>query len=328
MKMSILYYALLLMFVVSNDLPTRSEEIRKLRFMPQWLPQAQFAGYYVAAQKGIYKKYGIDIELIKGGPDRPSSVYIKNNSADIVTMFLSTAIKLKSSGTDIINIGQMVKKSALILVSRKSSQINSPYDFENKILGIWGSDFSIQPLALLRKFGVQARIVPQSETVNLFLMGGMDIASAMLYNEYHLIINSGIDEDELKTFNYGDYGLNFPEDGIYILKSKFDEDPEFGCNFVKASIEGWEYSFNNIEESVDIVMDYMKKSNVSINRPHQIWMIKKMQEIMIINDDNKKISPYLDGNEFKNVANQLHMLNIIDNIPEYKDFFIDCSSDA
>jgi len=76
-------------------------------------------------------------------------------------------------------------------------------------------------------------------------------------------------------------------------------------------------------------MDYMKKSNVSTNRPHQIWMIKKMQEIMIYNDDNKKkISTYLDENEFKNVANQLHILNIIGNKPEYKDFFIDCSSDA
>jgi len=70
------------------------------------------------------------------------------------------------------------------------------------------------------------------------------VASATWYNEYHTLINSGLDPDELTPFFFHEHGLNFPEDGIYTLEETLKRDPSLSCDFVKASIEGWVYAFS------------------------------------------------------------------------------------
>ena len=105
-----------------------------------------------------------------------------------------------------------------------------------------------------KKYNLQVKVIPQSFSVNLFLRDGVDVASAMWYNEYHTIINSGLNPDELTPFFFHEHGLNFPEDGIYTLEKTFKKDPALSCAFVKASIEGWLYAFSHPEEALDIVL--------------------------------------------------------------------------
>src|SRR5574341_1155888 len=88
-------------------------DLRKLSFIPQWVPQAQFAGYYVAYERGIYKKYGIDLTIVSGGPDRPSSDFLEAQKADFATMWLSIGIQRRVHGVRLVNIGQIIQRSAL-----------------------------------------------------------------------------------------------------------------------------------------------------------------------------------------------------------------------
>lgn len=199
--------------------------LRKTSFVTLWLPQAQFAGYYVACEKGIYKKYGLDVTIIDGGPDHTPFKLLEDMQAEFSVMWLSTAIEKKSGGVKLVNIAQVTQKSGLMLVAKKSSGIKRPEDINNKKVGLWDANFEIQPRAFFKKYNLNVRIVPQSYSVNLFLRDGVDVASAMWYNEYHTIINSGYDASELTTFFFYDYGLNSPEDGIYVLEETLDRDP-------------------------------------------------------------------------------------------------------
>lgn len=81
--------------------------------------------------------------------------------------------------------------------------------------------------------------------MNLFLLDGVDAASAMWYNEYHTIINSGVNAEELTVFHLAGYSLNFPEDGIYCLKKFVQNNPGLVRDFVQASLEGWQYTFDH-----------------------------------------------------------------------------------
>ena len=274
-----------LVIVVTFSVPDSSsaaelKQLRQLRFLPQWQPQAQFAGYYVAKDKGIYEKYGIDLIMLRGGPDFPPSEMLAGGKTDIATMFLSTAIQKRAKGIALVNIGQIVQRSGFILVARKSSGILAPGDLNGKKIGLW-PDSRLQALAFLRKNNVKAIIVPQANTVNLFLRGGVDAASAMWYNEYHTIINAGIDEAELTTFFFDKYGLNFPEDGIYALEENVRKNRGLYCNFIKASLEGWRYAFQHPEEALDIVMRYVKEARLGTNSTHQKWMLARMKDIII-----------------------------------------------
>ena len=180
-------WILLILPLLLLALPAQAAEnsLKKASFIPQWVPQAQFAGYYVAREKLFYQEHGIDLEIIDGGPASPADQMLKNGGADFATLWLSTAIAMRSQGIRLINIAQMVQRSALMLVAFKSSQITSPGDMAGKKVGMWGPIFQIQPKALFAKYGIEVEPVRQSYSVNLFLRGGVDVASAMWYNEYH-----------------------------------------------------------------------------------------------------------------------------------------------
>ncbi len=309
-----------------NCLHAKGDEapLKKVTFIAQWSHQAQFAGYYVAYEKGIYKRYGIDLIIMNGGPDSPSTEYLKNGRADFVTMFLSTAIREKAEGVNLVNIAQIVQHSALMLIAKKSSNINNPKDMAGKKVGLWGPEFQVQPHALFKKYGVEPEIIPQSRSINLFLRDGVDVASAMWYNEYHTILNNGIDPDELSTFFFADYGLDFPEDGIYTLKETFEKWPSVSCAFVKASIEGWIYAFENPDKAIDIVLKYMRKSKLPSNRMHQRWMLSRMKDI-ILNDGKLTTIGVLDEVEYTRVTDELKKTGLVKDPPEFAEFHEICN---
>ena len=205
-------FLLFLFFLITFQAGADARDLKKVCFIPQWVPQAQFAGYYVAYERGIYRKYGIDLSIITGGPARKPSDLLRKRTVDFATFWLSTGIQMRDEGIKVINIAQMMQRSALMLVAKKSSGINSPQDMNGKKVGLWSPIFQVQPKAFFRKYNLDVRVIRQSYSVNLFLRDGVDVASAMWYNEYHTILNSGLNSDELTTFFFHEHGLNFPED--------------------------------------------------------------------------------------------------------------------
>jgi NitT/TauT family transport system substrate-binding protein len=317
-------HALIFLFVLFSSNPSRGEDLKKVTIVPQWQPQAQFAGYYVAKEKGIYKKYGLDVTILRGGPEYPSLELLADGKADFATLFLTTGIQQRARGVNIVNIGQIVQHSGFMLVAKKSSGILKPEDLQGKTVSIW-SDFSLQPMAFFRKYGLDVKIVPQTATMNLFLRGGTDAASAMWYNEYHLLLNSGIDEDELTTFFFKKYDLDFPEDGIYCLKETYERDRKLCCNFVKASLEGWRYAFEYPNEALDIVMKYVKEAHVGTNRIHQKWMLERMNDIIV--PGNNVPMGSLSEEDYHAVARELKLSDCIKQIPDFDGFYVNCSAE-
>lgn len=306
--------------------PAAGAELKHARFIPQWVPQAQFAGYYVAKANGLYAKYGIDLEIITGGPGRQSADYLTSGRAEFASVWLPAAITMRSEGVPLVNIAQIMQRSALMLVTKKSSGITSPQDMNGRRVGLWDPMFQVQPRAFFNKFGISVEIVPQSYTVNLFLRDGVDVASAMWYNEYHTIINAGIDPDELVSFFFYDYGLNFPEDGLYVLERTYNRDPALCEAFVRASIEGWRLAFEKPGQALDIVMTNLKKANVPATLVHQRWMLARMKNLILPSDHPYPMG-HLAPSDYQRVAEGLRQTRMIQTAPLFTDFYRKCSPD-
>lgn len=304
--------------------PVWGEGPRTLSFLPQWLPQAQFAGYYMAYEKGFYKKNGIHLTILRGGPEQPPTESITQNRVDFATMFLSSAIKLRDQGVRLVNIGQVVQRSGFMLVTKKASGIESPADLNGKKVSLW-TDFRLQPQAFFRKYGVAVKPVYQGATMNLFLRGGVAAASAMWYNEYHTLLNSGLSEEDIRPFFFDQHGLNFPEDGIYCLEETFRRDADLCRRFVRASLEGWEYTFANPEESLDVVMRYIQKANLGTNRVHQKWMLARMRDIILPPGGNAVLG-HLKREDYLRVAGEMKGSGLIKEVPPYGEIYADLTS--
>lgn len=295
-----------------------AEELKKVNFMPQWTAQAQFAGYYMALEKGFYKKHGLDVVIEHATPITGSTEALKTGKADIVTLFLSTGIKNAASGMDIVEIAQISQKSALVLVTLKKSGIDTAQSMKNKKFGIWQCDFQEIPMAFMKKYDVNPKVIPIASGINLFLWGGVDVLTVMWYNEYHTLMMHGLNTNEMNSFFLSEHELDIPEDGIFCSGKYFSENPDICKKFVEASIEGWEYAAAHKEETVKVVEKVMKKYNLPFNMAHQNWMLARMIDLIFPN--GKKLDTVLSEHVYNETVRILKESGSIKSAPAYKDF--------
>ena len=230
----------------------------------KWVTQAQFAGYYVALDKGFYEEEGLDVTINAGGPDIAPPQVIAGGGADVIIEWMPSALASRERGLPLVNIAQPFKSSGMMLTCRKDSGVTSPADFRGRTLGVWffGNEYPF--LSWMSQLGIPTdgseggvTVLKQGFNVDPLLQGQADCISTMTYNEYWQVIDAGISADELITFKYEDQGVATLEDGIYVIEENLS-DPAFVdrmTRFVRASMRGWKYAEENPDEAAGIVLD-------------------------------------------------------------------------
>ncbi|MDK2868132.1 MAG: NitT/TauT family transport system substrate-binding protein, partial [Clostridiales bacterium] len=179
----------------STDTP---KEMDKMTIQLKWLPQSQFMGYYMAAAKGYYEEEGIDIEILPGGSDIIPEQQVYNGVADVGVTWVSSLLKYQSQGWELKEVAQVFQKSAMLLVSKAETGITSPEDLVGKKVGSWFGGNEYEIYALLEANGIDREkdleLVQQDFTMNQILNDEIDAASAMTYNEYGLLLESGLSD--------------------------------------------------------------------------------------------------------------------------------------
>jgi len=228
----------------------------------KWVTQAQFAGYYVAKDKGFYDEEGLNVTIKPGGPDVAPAQVIAGGGADVVIDWMPSALASREKGLDLVNIAQPFKHSGMMLTCRKDMGVNSPADFKGKTLGVWfyGNEYPF--LSWMSKLGLKTdgtdvTVLKQGFNVDPILQKQAACVSTMTYNEYWQIIDAGLTPDELSVFKYEDQGVATLEDGLYVLGSNLN-DAAFKdrmVRFVRASMKGWKWAEANPDEAAMIVLD-------------------------------------------------------------------------
>ena len=295
--------------------------LKQAALIPQWEPQAQFAGYYVALAKGFYAAAGVDMRILRGGPGSPPSRLLREGRAQFGTFFLPTAIRERAEGLALVNLAQFVPHSNQLLIARKADGITRPEDLDGRRVSLWGPEFRIAPEELFKRHGVRATEVPQGYTVDLFLRGGVAACSAMRYNEYHVLLNAGLDPGELTVFSMAGLGLDLPEDGLYTLEETWRKDPDLCRAVRRASIEGWRYAFAHPEEALGIVMSHVSAAHLPTNRMHQQWMFEHIRQAMLAGGEADFGTLTRTG--YDAAARALLGAGSITRIPAYEDFDAD-----
>jgi NitT/TauT family transport system substrate-binding protein len=229
----------------------------------KWVAQAQFAGYFVAKEKGFYKDVGLDVTIKPGGPDVAPPQVIAGGGADVVVDWMPSALASREKGVPLVNISQTFKKSGLELTCRAETGIKKPTDFKGKTIGVWYGGNEYPFLSWMSKLGIKTdsspigiKIIKQGFNVDPLLQKQADCVSTMTYNEYWQVIDGGYKPSQLVVFKYEDEGVATLEDGLWVLEKNL-KDPAFVAKmakFVKASMKGWDYAKNHVDEAVKIIL--------------------------------------------------------------------------
>jgi NitT/TauT family transport system substrate-binding protein len=229
----------------------------------KWVAQAQFAGYFVAKDKGFYKEANLDVTINPGGPDVAPPQVIAGGGADVVVDWMPSALASREKGVPLVNISQTFKHSGLELVCRKDTGIKRPEDLKGKTVGIWYGGNEYPFLNWMSKLGYKTdgspdgvKVLKQGFNVDPILQKQADCVSAMTYNEYWQVIDGGYKPSDLVVFNYEKEGVATLEDGLWAMEPKL-KDPAFVAKmarFVKASMKGWDYAKAHEDEAVKIIL--------------------------------------------------------------------------
>lgn len=236
----------------------------KVALQLKWVTQAQFAGYYVAKDKGYYEAEGLDVDIKPGGPDISPVQVLAGGGADVVVDWMPDALANREKGLDLVNIAQPFKSSGMMLTCLKETGITKPEDLKGKTLGVWffGNEYPF--LSWMSKLGFSTQggadgvtVLKQGFNVDPLLQKQAACISTMTYNEYWQIIEAGVKAEDLITFKYEDQGVATLEDGLYVLGDKLKDAAfkEKMVKFVRASMKGWKYAEQNPDEAAGIVMD-------------------------------------------------------------------------
>ena len=230
----------------------------------KWVTQAQFAGYYVAQDKGFYDEEDLNVTIKPGGPDIAPTQVLAGGGADVAVEWMPAALTAREKGLPMVNIAQPFKSSGMMLTCRKDAGIETTDDFKGKTLGVWffGNEFPflswMSKLELPTEGGEEGvTVLKQGFNVDPLLQNQAACVSTMTYNEYWQVIDAGLTPDDLNVFKYEEQGVATLEDGLYALEENL-ADPAFEdkmVRFVRASMKGWKYAEENPDEAAEIVLD-------------------------------------------------------------------------
>jgi len=265
---------------------TAANAAEKVTLQLKWVTQAQFAGYYVAQEKGFYKDAGLDVTINAGGPDIAPPQVIAGGGADVIIDWMPSALASREKGVALVNIAQPFKRSGMMLTCRKETGIKTSADFKGKTLGVWffGNEYPflswMSQLKIPTTGGADGvTVLKQGFNVDPLLQKQADCVSTMTYNEYWQVIDAGIPADQLVVFKYEDEGVATLEDGLYVLEDNL-KDAAFAdrmAKFVKASMKGWAWARANQKAAAMIVLD--NDATGAQTEKHQVRMMGEINKL-------------------------------------------------
>ena len=275
------------MVLLTVGLAFSAQAAEKVTIQVKWVTQAQFAGYYVAQDKGYYQAEGLDVTIKPGGPDIGTPQVLAGGGADVIVDWMPSALASREKGVPLVNIAQIFKKSGMMLTCRKDSGIKSPSDFRGKTLGVWfyGNEYPF--LSWMSKLGIPTTggsngvtVLKQGFNVDPILQKQAECVSTMTYNEYWQIVDAGLSPSELVVYKYEDQGVSTLEDGLYVMENKLKNKAFVSkmARFLKASIKGWKYAGDHPDEAADIVLE--NDDTGAQTEKHQRRMMREISKLV------------------------------------------------
>ena len=275
-------------------------ELETVRLQLQWVPQAQFGGYFAAQELGYYEEEGLNVELVDGGPDViPQQVGSAADGPEFTISWVPKVLQAREQESDLVNIAQIFQGSGTLSVAWADSGITSPADYAGRKVGVWDFGNELEVVASARLEGLEPgtdfEVVIQPFDMTLLLNAAdgceagdtdcVDVAEAMIYNEYAQVLETTNPEtgelyqpEDLSVINYNDVGTAMLQDALFARAGWLAEDgnEDVTVRFLRASFRGWMHCRDNPDDCVQYVTD----AGSTLGAGHQAWMMNEINDLI------------------------------------------------
>ena len=247
----------LTVFAIQHFCEERSNSpgLEKISLRLQWLHQAQFAGFYIARDKGFYADEGLDVTINPGGQDYNAATLVASGSDDVGIWTADQVMLAFSRGMPIRALGTVFSRSLAGFMVKKESGINKPKDFEGKTVGIYyGYDTETIYVHLLKKYDVDRSKIKETALqydLSRFFSGEVDVWPAYVINQPLVAKKVGV---EVNVLTPDQFGIKYYSDTIIVNEKTLHDRRNEIVKFMRASELGWRYALDHRDEAIDSVM--------------------------------------------------------------------------
>ncbi|MCV6607956.1 MAG: ABC transporter substrate-binding protein [Campylobacterales bacterium] len=311
MNRIILVFLLFLILAVNSY----SKELEKVSLQLQWKHQFQFAGYYIAKEKGFFEEVGLDVTL----KEKSYGVNVSNEVVEGNSQYgvgRSTLIIERSQGAKLVLIAPILQTSPIVFFTLKSSGIKRVQDLRNKKVVIGKNETATVTLAaMVHSQGLKfedMKIQENSYDFNLLLSRQVDVMPGYTTDRIYQLEKKG---KEYNIFHPKDYGFDFYEEILFTSEEELINHPDRVGRFKEASLKGWEYALSNIEESVELILEKYNTQNKT--KEELLFEGKEFYKLAYYNSD---IVGDIDLNKVRRTHDVYNLLGFIKNKVDVGDF--------
>lgn len=273
----------------TTDTSTDAEGNATVKLQLQWFKQGQFAGYLAALDQGFYADQGLNVEILDGGTDIVPQTVLAQGQADYAIAWVPKALASREAGAGITDVAQIFQRSGTLQASFAAENITGAADLRGKTVGNWGYGNEFELFAGMTEAGLNpssdVTLVQQQFDMNGLLSGDIAAAQAMSYNEYAQLletVNPATGQlytaADFTTIDWNDEGVAMLQDAIWANTEKLSDDAyrEQTVKFIAASLQGWAFCRDNVEQCRDITV----AAGSTLGASHQLWQVNEVNKLI------------------------------------------------
>jgi NitT/TauT family transport system substrate-binding protein len=278
------------LLVASSLGSVSAQDLTPVSVVLQWVPQAQFAGYFAADALGFWEEQGLDVTIIDGGPDvAPQVEGSLPTGPEFAVSWVPRVLAVRGEGSDLVNIAQTFQRSGTLSVSWADAPVATPAEFEGKKVGVWDFGNEYEVTAAAREAGLEPgedfeRVI-QAFDMSAFLAREIDVAEAMIYNEYAQVLETENPDtgelyqpEDLVVIDYNEVGTAMLQDAVHARASWLAEEgnEDIAVRFLAGVFKGWAHCRDNPDDCVQYTVD----AGSTLGLGHQNWMMNEINALI------------------------------------------------
>ena len=292
-------------------LTTLNANHQKIKLHLKWYPQFQFAGYFIAKELGYYDELGLDVEFL--GPRPYEKVYQHVEKEEGVYAVASSEVVITHAlGAKIVALYPLFQYSPSALIFAKDDA--KDLDFKNSIVLLRKSELNAEVTSLIYSLGINRKNIKYIDKINVlddFLNGKAQAIRGYVTNDSYILSHKY--NKNVESISVNQDHISFYGDILYTSQKEVKNNPKRVDAFIKASLKGWKYAFEHVDEAINITQKYGSlKSKESL--AYEALIMRSLTLVDIVNIGHTSTQ------KWDNIINHFKKMGLIDDNYNAKGF--------
>ena len=258
--------------------PAAAQQLDKVSFGTNWVAEAEHGGFYQAVADGTYKKYGLDVTIVPGGPQVNNRMLLLARKID----FFMSANSLQSfdavaQNIPVIAVAAMFQKDPQVLLAHPSQGFEKFEDLKKATILVSSEGLQTYYKWMEAEFGfAENQTKPYTFNPQPFLVDKRSAMQGYVTSEPYAVEKAGV---KPKIFLLADQGFNTYSTLIEARRETVEKRPDLVQRFVDASAIGWD---NYLYGDNAAANARIKRDNPEMTDARIAYSIAKMKEYGIV----------------------------------------------